>query len=276
ETLLAPEYGSIDPSVFVKSRHITYRSSDGREIPALLYAPRDLPDGAKLPALVHVHGGPTGQWFRGFDPFAQFLVDLGLVVLEPNIRGSTGYGVAFRDAALKDWGGMDLEDVAAGAEFLKGLSFVDPDRVVVLGASYGGYMTFMAVTKKPDIWKAGIALVGITDLRRMYGESMEHFKYFLREQMGDPEENAELWADRSAINFAHQLRARLLMIHGVNDPRCPIDQSRVFRDRLIELGRTPGQDFEYVEYGDEGHWSTEIDHKIRNFHILADYLERVL
>jgi dipeptidyl aminopeptidase/acylaminoacyl peptidase len=183
------------------------------------------------------------------------------VVLELNVRGSTGYGVTFRDAALKDWGGMDLEDVAAGADFLKSLPFVDPERLVVFGGSYGGYMTFMAVTKKPGIWKAGIASVGITDLTRLYAESMEHFKYFLREQMGDPEENAELWAERSAINFADNLRATLLMIHGVNDPRCPVDQSRIFRDRLVELGRTERQDFEYVEYGDEGHWSTEIDHR---------------
>ncbi len=276
ETLLAPEYGSIDPAVFVHAEHVTYKSFDGADIPAILYRPRDIPEGAKLPALVHVHGGPTGQWFRGFDPFAQFLVDRGLVVLEPNIRGSTGYGVAFRDAALKDWGGADLEDVAAGADYLKGLPYVDPDRLVVFGGSYGGYMTFMAVTKKPDYWHAGVAWVGITDLQRMYGQSMEHFKYFLREQMGDPEENAALWADRSAINFAEQMTAKLLMVHGVNDPRCPVDQSRIFRDRLMELDRREGTDFEYVELTDEGHGSNDIAQKIRTFSLLADYLDRVL
>ena len=92
--------------------------------------------------------------------------------------------MAFRDAALKDWGGADLEDVAAGARYLQSLPYVDPERLVVFGGSYGGYMTFMAVTRKPDLWRAGVAWVGITDLRRMYDQSMEHFKYFLREQMG--------------------------------------------------------------------------------------------
>lgn len=276
DTLLAAEYGSIDPAIFVTAEHLTYPTFDGKQIPALLYRPRDIPAGARLPAIVHVHGGPTGQWFRGFDPFAQFLVDRGFVVLEPNIRGSTGYGVVFRDAALKDWGGADLEDVAAGADYLKGLPYVDPERLVVFGGSYGGYMTFMAVTKKPDLWRAGVAWVGITDLKSMYGQSMEHFKYFLREQMGDPEEHADLWADRSAINFAENLRAKLLVVHGANDPRCPVEQSRIFVDRLEALGRQEGRDFEYVEFTDEGHGSNDIAQKIRTFTTLADYLERVL
>jgi dipeptidyl aminopeptidase/acylaminoacyl peptidase len=276
ETLLPAEHGAIDPANFVESRHLTYSSDDGTPIPALLYTPREIPEGTRLPALVHVHGGPTAQWYRGFDPFAQFLVDLGFVVLEPNIRGSTGYGVPFRDAALMDWGGKDLGDVAAGAAYLGSLPYVDADRLVVFGGSYGGYMTFMAVTKKSGLWRAGVAWVGITDLQRMYGSSMEHYKYFLREQMGDPERDAALWADRSAINFAQNLRAKLLIVHGANDPRCPVEQARIFRDRLLELGRVEGTDFEYVEFGDEGHGSSDIEQKIRTFTILADYLERVL
>ncbi len=276
EMLLAPEYGSIEPGVFVEAKHVWYPTFDGKRIPALLYAPRDIAPGDRLPALVHVHGGPTAQWFRGFDPFAQFLVDRGFVVVEPNIRGSTGYGVDFRDAAIKDWGGADLEDVAAAAAYLRELPYVDPKRLVVFGGSYGGYMTFIAATKKPDLWRAAVAWVGISDLHRMWEESKEHFRYFLREQMGDPEKDRALWRDRSAIEFAGQLRAKLLMVHGVNDPRCPVSQSRIFRDRLRELGRKDGEDFEYVELGDEGHGSADIVQKIRTFTILAEYLERVL
>jgi dipeptidyl aminopeptidase/acylaminoacyl peptidase len=276
ETLLPAEYGRIDRSVFVEAKHVYYKTFDGKKVPALLYAPRDIASGERLPAIVHVHGGPTGQWFRGFDPFAQFLADRGLVVIEPNIRGSTGYGVDYRDAAIKDWGGADLEDVAAAADYLKTLPYVDPERLVVFGGSYGGFMTFIAATKKPDIWRAAVAWVGVSDLHRLYDKSMEHFKYYFREQMGDPEKDRALWRDRSAVEFADQLRAKLLMVHGVNDPRCPVDQSRIFRDRLLELGRKEGEDFEYVELSDEGHGSTDIAQKIRTFNILADYLERVL
>ena len=276
ETLLPAEYGPIDRSVFVEAKHVYYKTFDGKKIPALLYAPRDIASGERLPAIVHVHGGPTGQWFRGFDPFAQFLADRGLVVIEPNIRGSTGYGVDYRDAAIKDWGGADLEDVAAAADYLKTLPYVDPERLVVFGGSYGGFMSFIAATKKPDIWRAAVAWVGVSDLHRLYEKSMEHFKYYFREQMGDPEKDRALWRDRSAVEFADKLRAKLLMVHGVNDPRCPVDQSRIFRDRLLELGRKEGEDFEYVELSDEGHGSTDIAQKIRTFNILADYLERVL
>lgn len=276
ETLIAPEYGSIDPSVFVESEHIWYDSFDGLKMPAILYKPREIPAGVKLPAIVVVHGGPTGQWFRGFDPYAQFLVDLGYVVIEPNIRGSTGYGVKFRDMALRDWGGADLEDVACAAQYLKSLPYVDLNRIGVFGGSYGGYMTFIAATKKPDIWKAAVAWVGITDLHKLYEKSMEHFKYYFRQQMGDPVKEAELWRDRSAINFADNLRAKLLMVHGANDPRCPVEQSRIFRDKLLELDRTEGVDFEYVEFGDEGHGSSDIQQKIRTYHLLADYMQRNL
>ena len=276
ETLLEPEYGSIDRSVFVSATHVYYPTFDGKQIPALLYTPKDLAPTEKLPAIVQVHGGPTGQWFRGFDPFAQFLADRGYVVIEPNIRGSTGYGVEFRDAAIKDWGGADLEDVAAAAAYLRTLPYVDGERLVVFGGSYGGVMTFIAATKKPEIWRAAISWVGISDLHKMWDESKEHFRYFLREQMGDPDKDRALWRDRSAIEFADQLRAKLLMVHGVNDPRCPVTQSRIFRDKLLALGRNEGTDFEYVELGDEGHGSADIQQKIRTFTILADYLDRVL
>jgi dipeptidyl aminopeptidase/acylaminoacyl peptidase len=276
ETLLAAEYGSIDRSAFVRGEHIYYPTFDGQKIPAIVYRPRDIEPGEKLPAIVHVHGGPTAQWFRGFDPFAQFLADRGFVVIEPNIRGSTGYGTRFRDAALKDWGGADLEDVAAAAAYLKTLPYVDASRLVVFGGSYGGFMTFIAATKKPELWRAAVAWVGISDLHKLYAKSMEHFKYYFREQMGDSEKDRALWRDRSAIEFADRLKAKLLMVHGVNDPRCPVEQSRIFRDRLLELGRVEGKDFEYVELTDEGHGSSDIQQKIRTFRILADYLERAL
>ncbi|HEY7295563.1 MAG TPA: S9 family peptidase, partial [Dehalococcoidia bacterium] len=275
-TLVAPEYGSIDPALFVSCDYVWYPSADGTAIPALLYRPRAATPQGGLPAVVIVHGGPTGQYFRGFDPYAQFLADRGYVVLEPNPRGSTGYGVAFRDAALNDWGGVDLEDIAAGAQYLRARPEVDPGRVAVFGASYGGFMTYLITVKRPDLFQAGAAWVGISDLPRLYAGSMEHFKYYLRQQMGDPEEHAELWQDRSAVNFMENLRAKLLILHGVNDPRCPIEQARVVRERLLALGRREGEDFEYVEKGAEGHGSTDVEQKTETYRLLADFLARRL
>lgn len=281
ETLLEPEYGSIDPDLFVDHEYVSYPSFDGSAVRALLYAPRDAGEGDPGPALVMVHGGPTAQYFRGFDLYAQFLTSRGYVVLQPNIRGSTGYGVAWRDANIHDWGGGDLEDVAAGAAYLKTLPFVDAERIGIFGGSFGGFMSYLAVVKKPELFKVGIPWIGITDLHLLYEEDMEHFRYYFRQQMGDPEENRALWRDRSAVEFADRLRAKLLMVHGVNDPRCPISQARVFRDRLVELGyregRGEGDDFEYHEFGDEGHGpSGDIEGTIRTYRLLADFLERRL
>jgi dipeptidyl aminopeptidase/acylaminoacyl peptidase len=175
-----------------------------------------------------------------------------------------------------DWGGMDLEDIAAGATYLKSLPEVDPARLAVFGGSYGGFMTFLIAVKKPELFKAAVAWVGISDLMKLYESSMEHFKYYFRAQMGDPQERAEVWHDRSAINFMDRLRAKLLIVHGVNDPRCPIEQARIVRDRLQALGRREGVDFEYEELSDEGHGSTDQAQKVRAFRLLANFLRTYL
>lgn len=276
EVVLPAEYGKIDPGVFVDAEYVHYDGADGWEIPAILYLPRDASEPAARPAIVAVHGGPWSQWNLGFNAYAQFLADRGYVVLMPNPRGSTGYGKEFREANLHDWGGKDLEDVANGAEYLKSHGLADPSRIGIFGGSYGGYMTFMQVVKKPELWKAGVAWVGITDLLAMYEESMEHFRTFLRMFLGDPVEDAGFWRERSAITYADQLKAKLLIVHGLNDPRCPISQARLFRDKLLSLGYREGDDFEYVELADEGHGSTDGDQKVRTYRLLADFMDRRL
>jgi dipeptidyl aminopeptidase/acylaminoacyl peptidase len=146
----------------------------------------------------------------------------------------------------------------------------------VFGASYGGYLTYMAVTNKPDLFKVGIPWVGISDLPLLYAEDMEHFKYYLRQQMGDPEAHAELWRDRSATTRADRVTATLLILHGRNDPRCPISQARVFRDLLLRHGRVEGRDFEYHEF-DEGHGAAQAPAaRLRNLRLLEDFLARRL
>lgn len=274
--VLEAEYGSIDPAHFVASEHIFYPSFDEKLIPALIHIPPDIPPGEKRAAVVIVHGGPTGQFFQSFDPYAQFLVDQGYVVLKPNIRGSTGYGVEFRDSNIHDLGGGDLEDVAAAADYLKSLPFVDGERLGIFGGSYGGYMTYMALTKKPDLWKAGSAAVGITDWKLLYEDSMAHYQWYLKRLLGDPDEHQQLLADRSPINFAHQLKAKLQIIHGVNDPRCPINQAATFRDRLLALGYKEGEDFEYHELGAQGHGSADMEQKLVWYQLLGQFLAQNL
>jgi len=275
--LVEPQYGNADPAFFVTPEYIKYKSPDGLEIPAILYKPKNIPKGKTLPTLIMPHGGPTGQYFFDFDMIGQILANEGYVLLLPNVRGSTGYGRKFQDMNLMDWGGKDLEDVVAGANYLTSLSYVDKARMGVFGGSYGGFMTFIAVTKKPELWAAACAWVGISHLKTFYERSQPHFKYFIRMLMGDPEKNSKLWEDRSALNFASNVRCPILIVHGVHDPRCPVEESRQFRDKLVELGKKEGEDFEYVEFGEEGHGAyTDMSMRTRTLKIILDFFNRRL
>ena len=277
--LLEAAYDDVDPDAFVDAEYVTYESEDGLEIGALLYDPRGgpIPDDADdVPGVVHVHGGPHSRSSKMFNLFAQFLATRGYAVLQPNYRGSTGSGRSFKQAILGDWGGLEQADVAAGGRWLMDNPWIDEERVAVYGGSYGGYSVYSQLTQYPELWATGIASVGITDLHRLYEEDMAHFQYILRQQMGDPEENYELWRDRSPIEHVENLERPICIVHGVNDPRCPIEQARLFRDALLERGWTEREDFEYTELGAEGHGSTDIDQKIRKFELLGDFLERRL
>jgi len=270
-SLTPVDYGSMDPNEFVEPRHITYESSDGLMIPAILYETQIKGSGLP-PAIVVFHGGPWAQARRLFTPWVQYWVSHGFTVLIPNFRGSTGYGREFFDASYKDWGGGDLQDVVAGAKYLIQEGFADPKRIACYGGSYGGYMTYMALTKTPDVWKAGVAWVGLTDLLSAYEESPPPLRQVYELMMGDPAENEALWRDRSAIHFAENLKAKLLIIHGVNDPRCPISQARAFRDRLLEHGFVEGEAFEYVELDKIGHGSSDIEQALHTFRTITDFL----
>ncbi|PSP28095.1 S9 family peptidase [Halobacteriales archaeon QH_2_65_14] len=295
EILIDAVYDDVDPDTFVDAEYVTYESEDvdgrrpsaretespgGLEIGALLYDPRDGPaqpdDATDVPAVVAVHGGPHARSSKSFSIMVQFATTRGYAVFQPNYRGSTGRGREFKQAILGDWGGMEQADVAAGGRWLMARDWIDEDRVAVYGGSYGGYSVYSQLTGYRGLWTTGIASVGITDLHRLYEEDMAHFKHVLRQQMGDPEENYDLWRDRSPIEHVDEMEEPIYMIHGVNDPRCPIEQARIFRDALLERGWEEGEDFEYTELGEEGHGSTDIDQKIRKFELLGDYLDRRL
>ena len=270
ETFLPAELGSLKKEWFVEGEYTKYKSTDNLDIYTLLYKPKTI-RGKKLPAVVIPHGGPTSQYYRNFSKLAQLLTDKGYVVLLPNVRGSTGYGVEFRDMNIKDWGGGDLDDIAAGIEYLKSLPYVDPERIGIYGSSYGGYMTHIATVKKPERWRAACAHVGITDLLSLYENSMSHFKYYLREQMGDPEQDKELWKDRSALYHAEKLRCPILVIQGLNDPRCPIQQARIYKAKLDELGKA----YEYKEL-DYGHGSQDLKERLETWELMLDFFQRKL
>jgi len=304
ETLVAADHGPFSPADFADAEYVTFESDGVPEAPAeavehgpyetfdigaLLYDSGERPS----PLVVNPHGGPRHHDARSFDLYAQVLAQQGYSVLQVNYRGSTGRGREFVEELYDDWGGAEQGDVAVGLErVLAEREWVDEDRIVVYGGSYGGYSTYWQLVQYPSLYDAGVAWIGLTDLEEMYETTMPHYRTELMEKyLGRPDEAPDLYAERSPLAHAENLAAPLLVVHGVNDSRVPVSQARLFRDRLEELGYEAGGtpeasrrdgtavgdgDFEYRELGEEGHASTDIGQKKRLFRLLVDFLDRRL
>ena len=288
EMLMAADYGDIDPDVFVDGEYFEFRSDGVPETPARAvehdpYGPLDIEgilyDSGERPSplIVKIHGGPPAQDQRSFDLYTQFLATKGYSVLQVNYRGSTGRGVEFERALYDDWGGAEQGDIATGVEHtLESRDFLDEDRVAVFGGSYGGYSAYWQMVQYPDLYDAGIARIGLTDLVEMFETTMPHFRTELMEKnLGTPEDNPDLYELRSPITHVDNVSAPLCMIHGVNDRRVPISQARRFRDALLEHGYEEGSDgdFEYEELGEEGR-STDQEQELRAFKLMDGVLSR--
>ncbi len=252
----------INVSELVEPKAVKYKSLDGLEVPALLYEPA----GERIAGLVHVHGGPTAQVLNTWSPIIQFIVGCGFVVIAPNFRGSTGYGRKFRELNRMDWGGGDLKDVVAAARYLKEKYGIE--KVAVMGGSYGGYMTFLAMTKYPDEWYAGVSIVGIVNLKTLYKGTRGDLKTYLEYFMGKPDENPELYEERSPINYAHQIKAPILIIQGAHDPRVPLEEAFQMAEKLREVKVK----YKLVVYGDEGHGLLKMSNRLEAIKMSAEFL----
>jgi dipeptidyl aminopeptidase/acylaminoacyl peptidase len=253
---------------FVAPHLVVYPSFDGTPISAFVYLPANAERRRSHPAVVYPHGGPTAQFTNGWVPQVQFLVSHGFVVIAPNFRGSTGFGRAFRLANRGDLGGGDLRDTVAAAEWLSASGYVDPERIAVMGGSYGGYLTLMALTKYPALWAAGVAIVPFANWFTEYQHEDPVLQAYDRSMMGDPVKDADLWRDRSPIFFVDQIRAPLLLLAGANDIRCPAEETQ----QIIEAVRAAGGVAEAKIYKDEGHGFARRENEIDAYQRVAAFL----
>ncbi|MEN3047244.1 MAG: S9 family peptidase [Candidatus Caldarchaeales archaeon] len=253
-----------------RAEFVTYRSFDGLEVPAFLLLHGGLRD--RRACVVWAHGGPWWEVADEWNAAIQAISAAGFHVLCPNFRGSTGYGAEFERMNVGDPGGGDLMDVLHGVEFLRSEGLLDDDRVAIVGASYGGFMTFLAMVKHPEVWRAGAAIVGVTDWEEMYRLSDAAFRNFIEQLLGKPEERPELFRDRSPISFVHRIRAPILVWHRANDSRCPLQPVAKFVERLRELGRP--HEFHVVE--GEGHGHQRLENFVRQYRAVVDFLLRHL
>jgi dipeptidyl aminopeptidase/acylaminoacyl peptidase len=246
----------INPAQMGRQQFVRYKARDGLEIPALL----TLPPGKKanLPMVVLVHGGP---WVRGsswgWNPMSQFLATRGYAVLEPEFRGSTGFGAKHFLAGWKQWGLAMQNDVADGTRWAIDKGIVDPKRICIAGASYGGYATLMGLVNDPDLFKCGFEWVGVTDINLMYDGSWsrasdmsdEWKQYGMPDMIGDKIKDAEQLKNTSPIVQAARIKQPLLLAYGGVDVRVPIYHGKLFYDAVTKTNK----DVEWVEYPDEAH-----------------------
>ena len=232
---------------------VKYPSSDGLEIPAYLTLPKGV-EARNLPAVIVPHGGPWGRDSWGYSSLAQFLANRGYAVLQPNFRASTGYGKKFLDSGNKQWGDKMQDDVTWGVKYLVAQGIADPKRVGILGGSYGGYATLAGVAFTPDVYAAGVSIVGPSNLITLL-ESIppywEQIRKLFYERMGDPntpEGKAQLLR-QSPLTAAAKIKTPLLVIQGANDPRVNKRES----DQIVIALRDRGFPVEYLVAPDEGH-----------------------
>ena len=231
-----------------KTRFETIESSDGVKVPTYIVEARGEKPG---PTIVYVHGGPWSEVYDSWNVLINGLSIMGYHVVAPNFRGSTGYGEEYRLMDIGDPGGGDLEDVASAAKWAKEKGLAS--KIAVMGYSYGGYMTYLALGKKPELWDAGVAGAGIVDWVEMYGLSDALFKKFIETLFNGY--NEELMRERSPITYVDNVRAPLCIIHPQNDTRTPLKPILRYIEKLLEKKNT----FEVHVIPDMGHMVKTVD-----------------
>jgi dipeptidyl aminopeptidase/acylaminoacyl peptidase len=255
---------------FAMPESVVYASLDGHEVPALLYrAPG--PRTGRL-AVVYVHGGPDEPTEVTWHPLVQHMVGRGWTVLAPNYRGSTGYGREWQLANRFDMGGGDTGDVVAGADYLVREGLADVSHIGVTGESYGGYLTMTSLTQYPDRWAVGSAVVPYLNWFTAYENERDDLRHWDKENFGSPDQDADLFYERSPFFSLERVSSPVQLICGANDPRCPASESVQSHDALLALGK----ECELVLYDDEGHNFLKVENLMDAEKRRVGFLARVL
>jgi dipeptidyl aminopeptidase/acylaminoacyl peptidase len=249
---------------------LKWKGADNLEIEGMLVKPVGYEQGKRYPTILQIHGGPYARFAYGFEGRAQIYAGHGYAVLMPNPRGSTGYGQKFAAANVRDWGGKDFQDLMAGVDHVVKLGVADPERLAVMGGSYGGFMTFWAVTQT-DRFKAAIGHAGISDWYSFFGQSdiPGLMEYGFGGTPWAARETYERW---SPVRFVDRVKTPLMITHGEQDRRVPIAQAEQYYRAL----RRRGVPVVFVRYPRAGHGITEPNHLIDLLRRHVEWFDRHL
>lgn len=273
---LGDSRAGIDPRAVGKTYFVHYKARDGMQIPAYITFPPGH-ERKDLPLVVLVHGGPflrVNEW--GWNSEVQFLASRGYAVLQPEFRGSTGFGYQLFQAGWRQWGQAMQRDIADGARWTVSEGMIDPGRICIMGASYGGYATLMGLARDPDLYRCGVAWAAVTDLRLLgswaWGNTSDVYKkYGLPRLVGDPVTDAAMLAEYSPVENASRIRAPLLLAHGTYDGVVPLVHGERLRDLLRDhVG------FEWIEYPEEPHGWKQAETRYDFFQRVEKFLDRYI
>lgn len=260
---------------------IRFKSFDGRVIPAWFYTPVGFGDTAfaggrkmtlKRPVIVSVHGGPEGQSRPGFNPLFQYYLSRGYAVLDPNVRGSTGYGKTYTHLDDVEKREDSVKDLAAAHAWLVTDSSVDSKRIAVIGGSYGGYMTMAAITLYPDLWAAAVGTVAITNWETFLQNTSGYRRRQREVEYGRLDRDIDFLRRISPIRKIDQIKTPLFVISGKNDPRVPYTEGEQMVDALKKRNAV----VEYKLYDDEGHGISKLKNRLDLYPRVADFLDKYM
>jgi dipeptidyl aminopeptidase/acylaminoacyl peptidase len=260
-------------SRFVEPELIHYPTFDGRQVPAWWYPPAERPaDGRLPPVIVYPHGGPEGQTRTAFNPVFQYFLQAGYGVLAPNVRGSSGYGTAYLNLDNTTKRMDSVNDLAHGAYWLRDQKKGDPKRLAVYGASYGGFMVLASVTHYPELWAAGIDVVGIANFVTFVEKTGAYRRAHREAEYGNLREHRAFFEKISPIHHVDNIHCPMMVIHGANDPRVPIGEA----EQIVAALKKRGIPVEYLRYEDEGHGLVKLQNRLDAYPKMVAFLDKYL
>jgi dipeptidyl aminopeptidase/acylaminoacyl peptidase len=273
-TLLFSNKPELEDLSLASMQPISYQARDGLTIHGYLTTPVGIP-AQNLPTVLVVHGGPWVRDTWGYDPEAQWLANRGYAVLQVNYRGSTGYGKDFLNAANRQWAAAMHDDLIDAVNWLVEQGIADPKKVAIMGGSYGGYATLVGLTFTPDVFAAGVDIVGPSNLMTLLQSIPPYWAPLLANmyhRIGNLETEEEFLKSRSPLFFVDRIQKPLLIGQGANDPRVKQAES----EQIVEAMKKAGKPVEYVLYTDEGHGFARPENRLHFYALAEEFLSKYL
>ena len=269
-TRLTESPSAVPREVFVEPEIERFASFDGEQIPVFVYRPREAT--GDVPVVAVIHGGPESQFVPTFNPVVQYLVHRGYAVVAPNVRGSTGYGKRYTRLDDKRKRLDSVRDLEALHGWLRAYPGLDASRAALWGGSYGGYMVLAGLAFQPDLWAAGVDIVGVSSFVTFLENTSPWRRAFREREYGSLEEDRDFLHDVSPLTHVDKIKAPLFIIHGTNDPRVPLAEAHQLHAALEAKGVAT----DLLVYPDEGHGLAKLKNRLDAYPKAIDFLDRIL